>query len=210
MLNYRRLTIGIIIPLACVIIVRWVYITRGHPDPLKLEPYKVKGNPSAQISLIIFSDFQCPYCKNISHILNDVQKTHPNDVKIVFKHYPLSIHSYARIAAEASECAGDQGKFWEYHDQLFQHASSCGSSENIPGLLDDFGRNVGLNIDQFKKCMTLGEKKKIVEENLEEGRHYFVAGTPTILLNGNRVVTDHDPETINKLIEQVIKSGVHK
>jgi protein-disulfide isomerase len=98
----------------------------------------VKGNPDASITILIFSDFQCPFCSRYANTLQQVLNQYPEDVKLVFKHFPLGFHQYAQQAAQAAECAGTQGKFWEMHDALFDlTASNNLNSQTINNALQN-------------------------------------------------------------------------
>lgn len=126
-----------------------------------------------------FSDFQCPACAMQEPILEQIKETYP-DVAIEYKHFPLrSIHPFAQQAAEAAECARDQGRFWAYHDVLFDNQEYL--AENF---LKDYAEALSLNMNEFNTCLDNREKQVIVEEDLQEGLGRGVSATPTLFLDG--------------------------
>jgi len=139
-----------------------------------------KGPADAAVTIIEFSDFQCPYCSRALPALEEVMNLYPNDVRIVYRHLPLdNIHPRARVAAEASLCADDQGKFWEYHDVLFANNRAL-EDEDLRGNAE----TVGLDIDAFTQCMTEERHAVKVEADLEAGRAVGLSGTPAFFVNG--------------------------
>lgn len=143
-----------------------------------------------KIELVEFSDFQCPFCKRFH---NDVYKQikakyiDTNKVKFTYRHYPLPSHQNAQKAAEASECANDQGKFFEYHDVLFENSESNGAGLAVSDL-KQYAVNLGLNVAKFDKCLDSGAKTEIVKKDLAEGQRLGVKGTPTIYVDGVAVI----------------------
>lgn len=165
-------------------------VDNNQPDqPVSLEGLEVKdtdhvrGNKNAKITIVEYSDFQCPYCSSFHTTMQQVMQAYPNDVKWVYRHFPLdSIHPVARKAAEASECAGDQGKFWEYTDQLFANQQSLSLSS-----LSSFAETVGLNVNEFDACLSSGKYALKVETDLQEGVSMGVRGTPGSFINGQTI-----------------------
>lgn len=139
------------------------------------------GNADAPITIIEFSDYQCPYCKR--HFTNtlSVLKTNYIDrgkVRYVFRDFPLdSIHPYARKAAEAAHCAGDQGKFWDMHDVMFTNQGEL-MQENLKG----FARDMKLEVDAFNACLDGGKYAKTVEADVAAGSAAGVTGTPKFFI----------------------------
>jgi protein-disulfide isomerase len=146
-----------------------------------------RGNPEALVTVIEFSDFQCPFCKQ------HVEETQPaldeefvdsGKVMWVYKHFPLSIHPQAPAAGAASECAAEQGKFWEMHDALFADQAVWSVEEPNPAFID-MATELGLDVDAFTACIESGEMDERVTSDMSEGAP-FVQGTPTfiVLYNG--------------------------
>jgi protein-disulfide isomerase len=139
-----------------------------------------RGPEDAPIELVEFSDYQCPFCKNAESLVGQVLERYPTQVRLEFRHFPLdNIHPQARRAAEAALCAGDQGKFWEYHAQLFQQAPKLGEAE-----LGQYASQIGLDRAAFDACMSEKRHAAKVDADLEAGKAIGVAGTPAFYVNG--------------------------
>ncbi len=142
----------------------------------------VKGNANAKVTLVEYSDFQCPFCATVRPTLDQVMKDYGDKVKLVYRNYPLtSLHPMAQKAAEASECASEQGKFWEMHDKLFD--------QNTAGTMsvDNFKKAAGelkLNQSQFDTCLDTGKYASKVTASETEGTSFGVQGTPATFVNG--------------------------
>lgn len=197
---------GIFIVACLVSLVLGVRVARGNPKAIEIEPYKVLGNPDAGTFIAEFSDFACPYCERIRHPLKEVLDAFPNDLKILFKHFPLSIHPRAQPAAEASECAADQGKFWEYHDLLFSDVLAWYETKDLNGKLVEFAGRLALDQQRFQACLESGAKKEMVARNKREGRSVFVSGTPTLLLDGRKVFTNHKVEEMKEEVRKAVEA----
>jgi len=143
------------------------------------DPARVRGNPKAPVMIVEFSDYQCPYCHQVEPTLNQVLAKYGDKVSLSYRDFPLTqIHSQAEISAEASRCALEQGKFWEYHDQLFT------ASKLDKDALLEYARNLNLDDKQFGSCLT-GEKYKAeIDKDLQEGKKAGVSGTPGFFING--------------------------
>lgn len=137
------------------------------------------GNPNAPVLVEEFSDLQCPACGFISPQVKQAVESLPGVARMAYYHFPLSQHQYAFQAAEASECAADQGKFWEYVGLTFQNQEKLNSD-----FLYSMARTLDLDETQFKACLTSGEKKDLVKADLSEGFRRNVNSTPTIYVNG--------------------------
>ncbi len=143
----------------------------------------IRGNKNAKVTLVEFSDFQCPYCGQFNPTVEQVRKDYPDTVRIVFKHYPLtSIHPMAQKAAEAAECAGDQNKFWEMHDKLFANQTSLSLAN-----YKVWAKDLGLNQSKFDTCLDKNEKAAKVAADQSYGDSIGVSGTPTSFVNGYSV-----------------------
>ena len=141
---------------------------------------RVRGNPKAPVMIVEFSDFQCPYCRQVTTTLKSVLAKHPDQVALAFRDLPLTaIHPLAQGAAEASRCALEQNKFWEYHDLLF--ADQAGLEKN--GLLSK-AQILKLDERQFDACLSGGKYKAQVEQDAQDGRRVGLSGTPGFFING--------------------------
>jgi protein-disulfide isomerase len=154
------------------------------PDPNKVYDVKVgaspaKGPASAAVTIVEFSDFQCPYCSRVGPTLAKALSDYPDDVRVVYKHYPLSFHPQALPAAKASAAAGKQGKFWEMHDLLFQNQRRLNEA-----AFKGFAEKLGLDMAQFEKDYASAEIAKLVQEDMTLARSLGVTGTPGFFVNG--------------------------
>jgi protein-disulfide isomerase len=144
------------------------------------DPKRLRGNPNAPITIVEFSDFQCPYCGRVQPALNELRAKYADRVKIAYLDFPLlSIHPRAEPAAEAARCAGEQGKFWEYHDLLWASQSKLDDA-----ALSERARTLNLDQQQFESCRASGKYRAKVEEDLQEGMKAGVSGTPGFFING--------------------------
>ncbi|MDF1497063.1 MAG: thioredoxin domain-containing protein [Patescibacteria group bacterium] len=144
----------------------------------------ILGSENAIITMIEYSDFECPFCARHQETMDIIKELYPNDVRIVFRHFPLSFHAHAQKAAEASECAADQNKFWEMHDKIFELSKSGNMS------IDNFklsATQLGLNRGQFDPCLDSGIKASRVTEDQNQGMVAGVQGTPATFINGELV-----------------------
>lgn len=139
-----------------------------------------RGTDDAAVTITSFSDYQCPYCSLAEPVLDEVLARYPEKVRIVHRHFPLdSIHPFARPAAEASMCADEQGKFWEFHQAIFNL-----SGKLADGSLAKIGENLGLDADELKSCIDERRFKDFVEADFAAGRAIGVTGTPAFYING--------------------------
>jgi protein-disulfide isomerase len=142
----------------------------------------IKGRENAPITLVEYGDFECPYCKLAYPIVKEIQKIEGDNLKFVFRNFPLSeIHSHAVHAACAAEAAAKQGKFWEMHDLLFENQEALEDQDLIT-----YAKNLNLNIQQLKKDMTSEGIIKKVKSDFMGGVRSGVNGTPTFFINGIR------------------------
>lgn len=153
----------------------------------------VKGNDKAKITIVEFSDFQCPFCEKFftdaeANIIKDYVNT--GKVKFYYRQLPLtSIHPNAYKAASAAECANEQGKFWEYHDILFQKQSSWASLDNTNAVnqFKTFSQNLGLDTTSFNSCLDSDKYKDKIDADMNDGQKAGINGTPATFVNGTLV-----------------------
>jgi len=142
------------------------------------------GPASAPVTVVVFTDFQCPFCRKASKMIEKLRLRYGDDVRIVFKNYPMQkLHPEVFFAHEASVGAHKQGKFWAFHDALFAHQGPLGRSE-----LENIARSVGLDLDAFNADLNRRAHKSVVEADIKQGTALGVTGTPTFFINGRRVV----------------------
>jgi protein-disulfide isomerase len=157
------------------------------------------GPEGAKVTVVEFSDFQCPFCSRAATAVEKVREKYKDRVRFVFRQFPLSFHQNARPAAEASLAANAQGKFWEYHDLLFKDQSKLDRAS-----LEASAKQVGLDVAAFKKALDDKTFSAAVEADLKLGETVQVDGTPTLFLNGKRVADPTNFEEISKQIDAAL------
>ena len=170
--------------------------------PINADDDPVKGNDNAPVTIIEFSDFQCPFCQKwYAETLPLLEETYIKNglVKLVYRDFPLNIHPDAQKAAEAAECADDQGMYWEYHDKLFDNQRSLKITN-----LKSYAQQLGLNAAQFDDCLDSGKYTQEVLHDLEEGQTYGISGTPGFFVNGIKVSGAYPYEHFKQLIEDAL------
>jgi protein-disulfide isomerase len=157
-----------------------------------------KGSQSAPITIVEFSDFQCSYCKRVLNVLNQVLERYPDKVKLAFRDFPIvNIHPHAQKAAEAAHCAAEQGKFWEYHDLLFE------KQEAIPTTnFAEYAKALGLDVTTFQACIDSRKHKETVERNYADGVKAGVSGTPAFFINGRPLSGAQPLEAFKAVIDE--------
>lgn len=168
-----------------------------NPAKIDIGSSPVRGNPSAKVTIITFSDFQCPFCKRGAQIMEELLKQYPNDVKYVFKNMPLPMHPEAEPAARAALAAGEQGKFWEMHDKLFGNQESLGADTYVK-----FAQELGLNVDKFKADMTGDKVSNAIKADMAAGEKNGIQGTPGFFVNGVKVSGARPVPFFKKLIDR--------
>jgi protein-disulfide isomerase len=151
-----------------------------EPAQVETEGHPAMGPAAAPVTIVEFGDFECPRCGAMHPVLREVLANYPDQVRLVFRQLPLgSVHPYARKAAEASLCAFDQGRFWEFHDALFadQGDLSRPSLGSRASALD-------LDVDRFSSCLDSGEKEAAVERDIEAAIEAGAYSVPTLYING--------------------------
>lgn len=158
------------------------------------------GAASPAVRIIEYSDFQCPYCSRVVPTLKQIKEAYGDDVEVVFKNFPLSFHANAQKAAEAAECAKDQGVFWEYHDILFANQNALGVSN-----LKKYATELGLDSEAFNACLDGGVKSQAVQKDFEEGKTRGVTGTPSFFINEQMIVGAQPYEKFAEVIDVIIE-----
>ena len=167
-----------------------------------VEDAPVKGAKNAKVTIVEFSDFQCPFCGRVEGTIDQVLKLYPNDVKLAFKELPLPFHQNAHIAAEAALAAKDQGKFWEMHDVMYKNQQAL----DRPNL-EKYAAQIGLNVDKFKSALDSGKYKQKVDAELAEGNKIGARGTPSFFVNGKLFVGAQPFEAFKAKIDEELKNA---
>jgi protein-disulfide isomerase len=159
----------------------------------------VKGKKDAPVTIVEFSDFQCPYCARLQATLKQVLQAYPDEVKLVYKDFPLSFHKQARNAAKAARAAGEQGKYWEMHDLIFENYSSLSEEK-----FNEFAIKLNLDVNKFMKDFNSNKYDALIQQDINLGRSVGVTGTPTLFINGKRM-RSRSFEAFKATIESYIK-----
>jgi protein-disulfide isomerase len=177
------------------------YGFKSYLEPLRAKVatagFPTKGPANAAVTIVEFSDFECPYCGQLFPTLKQVEKNYPQQVRIVYRQYPLaSIHPHAQKAAEASLCANDQKKFWEFHDSMFGKQNEL----SVPDLKQ---RAVDLKLDTqaFNSCLDSGRHADAIAADIQEGARFGVSGTPALFVNGRLLSGNQPYSEIQTVIE---------
>jgi protein-disulfide isomerase len=168
----------------------------------------VKGPESAKVTIVEFSDLQCPACRAVQPLINSVVEQYPDDVRLIYRHFPLlDIHPNAMLAAQASEVAADEGKFWEMHDLLFQRQDEWANIRDNQALIDQFGEYAQqIQIDKqilVEKIQTDDIKNRVMND-MALGSQLRVNATPTIYVNGQQLSA---PQQLQAVVEQTLNSS---
>jgi len=187
--------------------------TKTDPNPMQDESEEpsavppisesdhVQGPKDAKVVLIEYSDFECPYCFRHYLTMKQIEEEYKDKIAVVFRHFPLSFHANAQKAAEAAECAGEQGKFWEMHDKLFE------ANANEELNLDKFkqiSKDLGLNTDQFNDCLDNEKMASKVAKDMAGGQKAGVSGTPATFINGELVSGALPLDQFKVVIDQLL------
>jgi len=160
----------------------------------------VKGAASAPVELIEFADFECPFCLQASPTVKRVLDTYGDKIRFVYRNFPLQNHPHARPAAEAAQCANEQGQFWPYHDRLFAEPGKLSDAE-----LKQAAATLGLNAPQFNKCVDDRKFQSVVETDTQAGVNAGVTGTPAFFING-RLLSGAQPfDAFKRIIDEELE-----
>ncbi len=170
------------------------------PIAIPIEGSPFKGPANAKITLVEFSDFQCPYCAQAVGYLNETLKAFPKDVRLVFKQYPLEMHSNARISSAAALAANAQGKFWEMHDRMYANYKQL----TRPNILK-WAKESGMDMKRFEADLDSPQIKKLVDKDYADGEKAFVEATPTVFVNGKKYQGSLEPSAFKKIIAEELK-----
>jgi len=161
-----------------------------------------KGPEKAPITIIEYTDFQCPYCTRGAETIHRIMEMYPNEVRLVFKNNPLKFHPQALPAAKAALAANKQGKFWEYHDLLFKNSAKLNEE-----MFLKFARDLGLDIEKFNKDRNSEEIAKQIEHDQTQAAEHKLMGTPTFILNGVVIRGAQPLPYFRMVIERLLSEG---
>ncbi|MCX4241646.1 DsbA family protein [Paraliomyxa miuraensis] len=174
----------------------------GRPDPastyrVELGDAQTIGPADALVTIVTFSDFQCPFCSRVSPTIAELRKSNGDDLRYAFKHNPLGFHKDARAAAIAAEAAGEQGKFWEMHDKLFENQRSLTESNFVA-----WARELGLNVKQFERDLASTAIADRVDRHQRQANDLGARGTPAFFINGRFLSGAQPRESFQRLIDE--------
>jgi protein-disulfide isomerase len=181
---------------------------QGNPEPAKIvtdinvKGAPVKGPQNAPVTIVEFSDFQCPFCGRVVPTLQELEKTYQGKVKVIFKHQPLSFHPFAKPAAVASMAAAEQGKFWQMHDKLFANQQNLDRAS-----LEKYAGEIGLDLARFRADLDSSKFEAYIAADSAEGMRVGANGTPTFFINGRQVVGAVPIEQFKTVIDEELKKA---
>lgn len=170
---------------------------------------KMKGAENPVVTIVEFSDFQCPACQAAQSYVSQLEKTYPDKVKVVYRHFPLdSIHVNARLAAQASEVALSQGKFWEFHDKLFasqKEWEKIANKDEVKAKFAEYAAELQIDKQMFLEKIESPETIQMVKNDSDLGDALSIQATPTFYVNGKPTAAPQLLETVRSLTEQAQK-----
>jgi protein-disulfide isomerase len=178
-----------------------VHLKAPEPVRVQIDPTQgyARGPQDAPVSIVEFSDFRCPFCKEVVPKLKQLAAQYPDRVRWVFRDFPIpGLHPDAPLAHEAARCAGEQGKFWPYHDLLFQ------KGPKTPQELKATAGEVGLDVTKLDACLASGKYVAAVKKDMDEGSRLGVSGTPAFFINGRMVSGAQPLEAFAQIIDDEI------
>ncbi len=178
---------------------------RRGPDPDRVYAVNTAGSPSigpedAAITVVEFSDFQCPFCGRVVGTMKQIEKEYGDDVRIVFKHLPLAMHTKAPEAHAAAQAAANQGRFWEMHDLIFSNQREMSGAKYL-----EYASQLDLDIDQFKADMASADTRKRVDSDVAEANRLGVTGTPGFFINGKFTSGAKPFSEFKRIIDQQLR-----
>ncbi|MBN4067423.1 thioredoxin domain-containing protein [Simkania negevensis] len=199
-----------LLPFLLILTFSWFQYRQHSRTPVKSQVISsqdlmnapIRGISSAPINIVVFSDFQCTFCKHLAWNLDTVWRSYPGQISIRFLHFPLASHEHARLASSAACCAQEQGHFWCMHDALYKTLGAAPLSQE---LFVTIARNLELNTDNFDSCINSHQTQNHIEEDMALGRKYGVGGTPTFFVNGKKVEGYIDLPPLQEMIKQELK-----
>ncbi len=165
----------------------------------------VKGAPNAPVTIVMFSDFQCPFCSRVEPTVKQIEDAYAGKVKVVWKNNPLPFHPNAMPAAKAAMAAYKQGKFWEMHDLLFAN-----QRELSPASYEKWAQQIGLNMDKFKADMASSDVEAEIKADVAQAQQVGANGTPNFFIDGVNVVGAQPFDSFKKVIDDELAKGGSK
>jgi protein-disulfide isomerase len=161
-----------------------------------------KGPSDAPVTLVVFSDFECPHCSRAAATVKQIEEEYKGKLRVAFKHQPLTQHPSAKIAAAASMAAHEQGKFWEMHDKLFNQQTALNRA-----ALEKYAQELGLDMGKFKAALDSNKYDEYISQDSAQGTQLGASGTPTFFINGRQIVGAKPPEVFRRVIDEELKKA---
>lgn len=204
-----KLILGIVGGIALLIGGLWYLSGMEAVDPAKLEVSATdwkQGPENPTVTVVEYADFECPACAAYQPVLQDIKTTFKDDLRFVYRQFPLPMHRNAVAAALASEAAGMQGKFWEMHDLLYAKQKEwSGKSAEDRGLFEKYAQELGLDMERFKQDMNSDRASQAVESGRDSGTALNVRGTPTFFLDGEEIDNPGNADAFKALIRSKLE-----
>ena len=163
---------------------------------VSIENANTRGSSLAPVTLVEFADYECPYCQKVAPAIKQLENEFGEKLSVTYKDFPLPMHAHAEKAAEAARCAGKEGKFWVFHDQLFEN-------KDLDLIqLKQHAAALKLDLAQFSKCLDSGEQAVAVQQDRAEGIRLGLSGTPSFFINGHFLSGALDYASLRRIIEQ--------
>lgn len=216
MKNDTKIILGIILATIVIIIGGVFFFSQGGKSTTTTSGVKVDNNllirsdsykissPSAQVTLVEFGDYQCPACGSYFPVVQQVLTQFQGTINFVFRNFPLNQHQNARIAAQSAEAAGLQGKFWPMFDMIYGNQSTWSDLPNARDTFVSYAKNIGLNLDQFKKDVDSDKIKQKIDRDVSDGNSLGVDSTPTFFLNSEKIQNPSSYDDFSTLVKAAI------
>lgn len=183
-----------------------IVLLRPERIEVSFDPARLKGSPDAPVRIVEFSDYSCPYCRRAEATLSELRAKYQGKVSQAYRDYPLrEIHPHAQMAAEASRCAAEQGKFWEYHDLLFAN-----SEKQTPDDLRAYARVLQLDGNRFDSCLSSGRYKPQIDQDVQDGTRTGIVGTPGFFINGIYLDGAQPAAVFERIIDEELSAADKK
>lgn len=182
------------------------YGVTTHLEPprvnISLKDTPIRGAKNASVTVVEFSDFECPFCSRIQPVMKQLRSNYKDRVNFAFKHFPLPFHRRAKKVHLAALCAGEQGRFWEFRDMIFDHPGKID-----PADLNGYAERLGLNMPDFEKCVSDERYASKIESDFQEGVEIGVQGTPSFFVNGRPLSGAQSYSTFSTVIDEELKKS---
>ncbi|MBT4349986.1 thioredoxin domain-containing protein [bacterium] len=193
----------------CLVLLTWGMISLASPNSSNESQSElttnenIKGNPEATITVVEYSDFQCPACRTYYALTKQLTEDVGDEIKLIYRHFPLEkSHPQARLAATAAEAAALQGKFWEMHDLLFENQLAWSNNDQAEDIFISYAQELGLNTEWFVNDLKSSKVKKKIQSDINNGNLDEVNSTPSFFVNGQKI---NNPRSYNQFKNAILQ-----